>query len=114
MLGRIKKIIQNKYIVATVVFAAFMFFGDKNNVFEQYNLHRQYKKVKAEHDYYISQIAKARHDYTELFTNKKNLERFAREKYLMKRDDEDVFVIVKGGKEDDLQKAVPDSSADDE
>jgi cell division protein FtsB len=30
-----------------------------------------------------------------LFSNAKNLEKYAREKYLMKRDDEDVFIIIK-------------------
>src|SRR5574343_450532 len=95
MLGTFKNIIRNKYIIATVVFITFMIFGDKNNVIDQYNLHKQYKKVKAEHDYYIQQIANAKKDYNELFSNDRNLEKFAREKYLMKRDDEDVFVIVK-------------------
>lgn len=71
-----------------------MIFGDKNNVIDQYNLQKQYKKVKAEHSYYVEQIAKAKKDYNELFSNDKNLEKFAREKYLMKRDNEDVFVIV--------------------
>ena len=35
----------------------------------------------------------------ELKTNPKNLEKFAREKYLMKKDNEDIFVIVKKNKE---------------
>lgn len=92
---KLKKIFANKYIIATVIFVAFMIFGDKNNLIEQYELHKQYNKVKTEHDYYIDQIAKAKQDYNELFSNDRNLEKFAREKYLMKRDNEDVFVIVK-------------------
>jgi len=95
MFQTIKNIVKNKYIIATVVFVVFMIFGDKNNIVEQYNLHKQYTKVKTEHNYYIEQIAKAKKDYNELFSNDKNLEKFAREKYLMKRDNEDVFVIVK-------------------
>jgi cell division protein FtsB len=94
---KLKKILANKYIIATVIFIGFMIFGDKNNLIEQYELHKQYTKVKTEHDYYIRQIEKAKKDYNELFTNDRNLEKFAREKYLMKRDDEDVFVIVKTG-----------------
>jgi len=100
MFDQIKNIIKNKYIIATVVFIVFMIFGDKNNVVEQYNLRKQYNKVKTEHDYYIEQIAKAKKDYNELFSNDRNLEKFAREKYLMKRDNEDVFVIVKKNKDD--------------
>ncbi len=77
-----------------MVFVAYLFFGDKNNVIEQYDLQQQYLKVKRENTYYKEQIKLSERQYTELFTNNKNLEKFAREKYLMKRDNEDVFVIV--------------------
>ena len=92
-----KKLITNKYLIAIAAFVALLFFGDRNNVIDQYKLLRQYDKVQAEHAYYVKQIEDARKQYNELFTNDKNLEKFAREKYLMKRDDEDVFVIVKPG-----------------
>ena len=89
-----KNVLTNKYLLATSAFIALLFFSDKNNVFDQYDLIKQYNKVKAEHAYYVHQIETARREYTELFSNDKNLEKFAREKYLMKRDDEEVFVIV--------------------
>lgn len=76
-----------------------LFFSDKNSVLDQYKLYKQYNKVKAEHRYYEQQIEKARSEYNELFSNDKNLEKFAREKYLMKRDDEDVYVIVEKEKQ---------------
>lgn len=90
-----KKIITNKYFIASVVFVGYMIFADKNNVIEQYELQKQFTKIKKEHRYYEDQISTARKQYDELFTNDKNLEKFAREKYLMKKDNEDVFVIVK-------------------
>lgn len=114
MFNNIKKIIFNKYFIAIVVFILFMIFGDRNNIVEQYNLHKQFRKVKAEHDYYIEQIGKAKKDYNELFSNSKNLEKFAREKYLMKRDDEDVFVIVKNDAKHiaPIQKETVDSTSE--
>jgi cell division protein FtsB len=90
----IKKWATNKYLIATAIFLVFLFFGDKNNIIDQVKLHRQYSKVKKEHAYYKKQIDEANRQYKELFSSGKNLEKFAREKYLMKRDDEDVFVIV--------------------
>ena len=90
-----KKTVTNKYLIAIAAFVALLFFSDKNNVIDQYKLQQQYRKVKTEHAYYLKQIDDANRQYKELFTNDKNLEKFAREKYLMKRDDEDVFVIVK-------------------
>ncbi|MFA6261586.1 MAG: septum formation initiator family protein [Bacteroidia bacterium] len=89
-----KKWATNKYLIASLAFIALLLFSDKNNVLDQYKLHVQYNKVKAEHAYYHHQIEEARRHYNELFSNQQNLEKFAREKYLMKRDDEDVFVIV--------------------
>ena len=114
MFERIKNIVKNKYVIATVLFVTFIIFGDKNNVIDQYNLRKQYSKVKTEHDYYIDQIAKAKHDYNELFSNDKNLEKFAREKYLMKRDNEDVFVVVKNTKneKENVSENIVDSTDD--
>ncbi len=94
MLVNWKKWITNKYLIALAAFILLLFFSDKNNVLDQYKMHKQYNKVKTEHRYYQKQIEDARRQYNELFSNDKNLEKFAREKYLMKRDDEDVFVIV--------------------
>ncbi len=115
MFHTIKNIVKNKYVIATVLFVTFIIFGDKNNVVEQYNLRKQYSKVKSEHDYYIEQIAKAKKDYNELFSNNRNLEKFAREKYLMKRDNEDVFVIVKKEKSSKDETSIQSvDSTDDE
>jgi cell division protein FtsB len=112
MNANFKKWVTNKYLIATAVFIVFMFFGDKNNIIDQYALQKQYSKVKREHNYYIEQIAKAHKDYNELFSNDKNLEKFAREKYMMKRDNEDVFVIVKRDKEtkQDIEPEPTDTS----
>lgn len=94
-----KKVITNKYLIASLVFVAYMIFADKNNVIEQYKLQQQYKKVKREHQYYQQQIMEARKRREELLSNDQKLEKFAREKYLMKKDNEDVFVIVPAQKD---------------
>lgn len=88
-----KQYLTNKYVIATVLFVVLLLFTDRGNLFDQYKLYKQYQNAKVEHMYYQDQISKAQKDYEELFTNTKNLEKFARENYLMKRDDEDVFVI---------------------
>lgn len=88
------KLITNKYIIASLAFVALLFFSDRNSILDQYKLRKQYLKQKAEHKFYQEQIEKAKREREELFTSDKNLEKFAREKYLMKRDDEDVFVFV--------------------
>lgn len=50
------------------------------------------KKMKADHVQAIDELNRQK---MELLGNERNLEKFAREKYKMKRDNEDIFVIVK-------------------
>jgi cell division protein FtsB len=90
----ILKIIKNKYFLTTISIVVWLLFFDKNDVFTQYDLISKLNKLQADRDYYIAEIEHNKNDITELQTNKKSLEKFAREKYLMKKDNEDVFVIV--------------------
>lgn len=95
---RLLNLFRNKYFVVTVAFAVWMVFFDKNDLFSQYQYHSQLSKLKHERDFYQKETAKVHQELDELTTNKEELEKFAREKYLMKKDNEDVFVIVKDKK----------------
>ena len=53
-------------------------------------------KLEEEREFYQGEIKQIRADLKELKTNPKTLEKFAREKYLMKKDEEEIFVIVEG------------------
>ena len=88
------KILKNKYFLTTVAIIAWLLFFDKNDVFTQWDLIQKCKKLEKEREYYITEIQNNKFSLTELQTNKKSLETFAREKYLMKKDNEDVFVFV--------------------
>ncbi|MFI5140329.1 MAG: septum formation initiator family protein [Sphingobacteriales bacterium] len=70
-------------------------FFDRNDIFTQYDLRQQVLKLEKERNYYLQEIIANNQAIEELHTNQKSLEKFARETYLMKRDNEDVFVIVK-------------------
>jgi len=76
-----------------------MVFFDRNDLFSQWEYHQQVSKLKQERDFYQKETAKVHQDLDELTSNKEKLEKFAREKYLMKKENEDVFVIVKDKKE---------------
>jgi cell division protein FtsB len=88
------KILKNKYFLVTVGMVVWLLYFDKNDVFTQFELISKCKKLNTEKEYYILEIEKNKKEIAELQTNKESLETFAREKYLMKRDNEDVFVIV--------------------
>jgi cell division protein FtsB len=88
------KILKNKYFIVIVVLISWLLYFDKNDVFTQYELVQKCNKLDAERDYYIAEIEKNKMEINELQNNSKSLETFAREKYLMKKDDEDVFVFT--------------------
>lgn len=77
-----------------VTFIVWMLFFDKNNWWDIMRLKSTYNQTEEERDYYSEQAEIARSEYNALFTHPDSLEKFAREKYLMKKDNEDVFVIV--------------------
>jgi len=87
---------KNKYLIATILFMVWMLFFDHNNIF----LHLQYRKelneLKADKKYYQEQINLTRKEVDLIKSNPQAMEKVAREQYLMKKDDEDVFVVEEG------------------
>jgi cell division protein FtsB len=77
-----------------------MFFFDKNDIIAQYEFKSQVDKLQEEKDFYVKEIEIVKKDLNELNSNFNTAEKFAREKYFMKKDNEDVFVIVKEVKAD--------------
>ena len=90
----ILKILKNKYFLVIIGLIVWLLYFDKNDVFTQFELITKCNKLNAEKDYYIAEIENNKKEILELQTNKKSLETFAREKYLMNKDNEDVFVFV--------------------
>jgi cell division protein FtsB len=93
-MARILDLIRNKYLIAFVAFLTWMLFFDRNDLISQYEYRSQLIKLEAEKEFYTLESAKAVKDLNELTTDQSKLEKFAREKYLMKKENEDVFVII--------------------
>ena len=87
-------ILKNKYLLTFLGLSVWITFFDKNDVISQVQLTHKINQLEEEKKYFVEEIEKNRSDLTELKTNPKNLEKYAREKYLMKRNNEDIFVIV--------------------
>ncbi|MBA4240452.1 MAG: septum formation initiator [Sphingobacteriaceae bacterium] len=90
----ILKILKNKYILVVIGLIVWLLYFDKNDVFTQFELITKCNKLNTEKEYYITEIEKNKKEIVELQNNKKSLETFAREKYHMKKDNEDIFVFV--------------------
>lgn len=98
MSKRFINILRNKYLITTLALMVWLLFFDKNDILSQVERTKELRALEEERDYYQAEIEKSKQDMKELQTNPKNLEKFAREKYLMKKPNEEVFVIVEEGK----------------
>ena len=85
---------KNKYFITAFSFLLWLSFFDRNDFITQYTYRSKLSELQKERDYYVREIVKNKNEVSELLTNDKNLERYAREKYRMKRDNEDVYVLV--------------------
>jgi len=95
MMNRLLEIFRNKYFLSAAAFVVWMIFFDKNDMLSQYEYRAEVHKLQEEKDFYEKQTAQVKKDLDELNTNLNTAEKFAREKYFMKKDNEDVFVIVR-------------------
>lgn len=94
MLKKIGKFFINKYFLTLLAFAIWLIFFDSNNILNRMKVRDKLNDLKSEKQFYLNQI---KHDSlltVKLLTDSVALEKFAREKYLMKREHEDVYLIL--------------------
>ncbi|MFU8842240.1 MAG: FtsB family cell division protein [Bacteroidales bacterium] len=87
--------LKNKFAFAALVFFIWMLFFDRNSMINQYRLISSLNGLKARKEYYTRELQTDSAALHILMTSEEELEKFAREKYLMKRDNEDIFLIIK-------------------
>ena len=88
-------LLRNKYFYTLVFFMVWMLFFDQNRVSNQYKLQKNLSNLEAQKQFYLSEIENQTNIIEALERDTVLLEKYAREKYLMKRDNEVVYVIVK-------------------
>lgn len=93
MLKRLPKPFRNFYVVSTIVFLVWMIALDSNNLIARYQLSSKLSGLENEKEYYEAKIKEVEKDRDELFGDRESIEKFAREKYLMKKDKEDIYVV---------------------
>jgi cell division protein FtsB len=90
---RLPPIFRNFYWVTGFTFLVWLTFLDSNDLISRFSLSSKLRSLESEKEYYQKKIQEVEKDRKELMTNKELLEKFAREKYLMKKETEDVFII---------------------
>ena len=71
-----------------------MLFFDQYNAVDRLKMSGEIRQLEADRQYYLEEIEKDSARFHELTTDKDNLEKYAREQFLMKKKNEDVFVVI--------------------
>jgi len=93
LLDRIPDWIKNKFLLAGVAFVIVILFLDRNDLFTQMDRAQELNNLEKSKQYYRDETAKQKKELEALKNDPAALEKFAREKYLMKKDDEDLFLV---------------------
>lgn len=99
LLRYIPSFIYNKYFLACFLFAVWMLFFDRNDFFTQMERKKNLQQIEQSKEYFAKKIVEGKKFTLDMRSNANAVEKFVREKYLMKRDNEDLFLIQKPEKE---------------
>ena len=92
-LSALVRAFRNKYLVSIIVFVIWVSFFDRNDLITQWDRKQELKKLEISTSFYENEIAKTKKDLTELNNNPAVMEKFAREKFYLKRPNEEIFVV---------------------
>ena len=93
IIKKLPKPLKNKYLILFLLFILWVVFIDDYNLINQSKIKNTVDDLKSQKEFYISEI---KSDSTELYklqNDPAEQERFAREKFLMKKENEDIFII---------------------
>jgi len=91
---KLRYLFTNKYLITGIAFAVWMLFFDRNDVILQLKRVHELNKLQESEKVMTEKIADTKHELELLKTNPETLEKYAREKYLMKKDNEDLFIVT--------------------
>jgi len=90
---KLGKIILNKYLIVFLAYIVFVNFFDQHNLIHRWQTDRKINQLEKEYQFYQDEIKSNKQKKFELESSNQNLEKFAREHYLMKKENEDIFII---------------------
>lgn len=86
-------LVRNPYVVSVLIFLLWMTFIDDDNLITSHRYSQKIEELSEEKESLLNGIEQDRREMKELKSNSETLEKFAREKYFMKKDDEVIFII---------------------
>jgi cell division protein DivIC len=91
--GRWYRFFLNKYLIVTLLFVVWMFFFDQNSYFIHKELDKEIQDLTKAQKTYQQKLEKETIQIHQMKTNAEEIERVAREKHYLKKENEDVFII---------------------
>jgi cell division protein DivIC len=85
--------LKNKYLISGVAFLVWMLFFADNDIFTQHNRLIRSQELTKNEQYQSTQITETHKELGFLKTSAQTIEKYARENYMMKKDNEDLFII---------------------
>lgn len=86
--------LRNRYGFTALALLAWLAFFDRNDLWTTWKNHRRLARMEEQKAWYREEIDRTKEQLQELSSDSRLLEKFARERYLMKRDNEEIFVLV--------------------
>lgn len=86
------KIVSNKYLLISLLFGVWMLFLDNYSYMDQRQINNQIDELQDNKKYYQDEIRKDKENI-KLLKNQDQVEKYAREKYYMKRENEEVYLV---------------------
>jgi len=86
-------LIRNKYLIVGIAFVVWICFFDRYDLSTQYSYYKEEAKLRAEKEYYESETVRIEKAIVDVQKNQAEIQRIARERYKMTKDNEDVYVI---------------------
>lgn len=86
------KFLKNSYVIIIIIFVIWMIFFDSNSILVHNELNNDINDLNDQKEYYNNEIEKDNIELNQIKTDS-GLEKYAREKLFMKRDNEEIFII---------------------
>ena len=85
--------LKNKYFLTGIGFVVWMFFFDSQDIITGYKLRKELSDLEKSRDYYVSENEATRKELDQIKSDPATIQKYGREKYRMKKDNEDLYII---------------------
>ena len=92
---KIRGLFKNFYFLFFLCFVLWMTIIDSNGFINRYRLSNKLSELNSQKEFYVKEINKVSLDKERFESDQELLEKYAREEYLMKKESEDIFYVIK-------------------